>query len=410
MREKIFANQVFNEHRGNRSDAQASLAVTAVIDGWHTDGGFNTPPPTRKTVYKWVRRAKETGSLANLNWGKPRHVVTNRVVRDVRRECVRQSTFPTPAPRSSCSRRPADFGGLSRSSYYRALKLAKLHAYKLKKVQKLNAMASATAASDLSLRMQQSEWLLRRSPRFFANLISEDEKYFTLHGMLNRGTHFDWMPYGSGGNPWFTHEIPVYSPKVMVVAAVAGNGLKLPLLFIRGGGRGNGLNSERYLRWLEDDVFPFLRQHHPGVPEYQGNAHARQGHAFWQQDGASCHTGQQVIRTLGNFFDGRLWALGSRLHLRQAPAHPHWQRSKGYVPRGPDFSVMDYWAWPRMKDYVYAHPAPKTMPELEQRIEDAWDRLSPEEIKRAFTNLQRRARGCVHCHGGHFEHLLRRNT
>ena len=173
----------------------------------------------------------------------------------------------------------------------------------------------------------------------------------------------DYLPYGSGGNDEFWEDTPAHSPSVNVVGAVTATGLKLPLLFLDG-----PFNQVVYLDWLQNVAIPFLEQRHP-----------HRGVLFdglrWQHDGHRSHTTApvrnneqhfqhclpyfvttfclQVIKYLGQVFDGRLWSLKSRrilsdidrpAHLRQP--HPHWRRALEFPPYTPDKALMDFCVWP----------------------------------------------------------------
>ncbi len=79
------------------------------------------------------------------------------------------------------------------------------------------------------------------------------------------------MPYGSGGNPHFKHESGTYSPSVLVVTGLCGDGTTLPCVFVDG-----RLTAPKYLDIVRNDFVPVL-QHRHGMDL---------GRLTWQQDGA----------------------------------------------------------------------------------------------------------------------------
>ena len=79
------------------------------------------------------------------------------------------------------------------------------------------------------------------------------------------------MLYGSGGNPHFTYSTGTYSPSVMVVTGLCGDGAPLPCEFVEG-----RFTAPKYLAILEQVIIPFL----------QGRHGADLGRLCFQQDGA----------------------------------------------------------------------------------------------------------------------------
>ena len=70
----------------------------------------------------------------------------------------------------------------------------------------------------------------------------------------------------------------------------------------------------------------------------------------------------QVIKYLGQEFDGRVWALDARDILSDAnrpPAqrqpHPNWQRAFNFPPYSPDIALMDFFVWPEVNKKVLIH-------------------------------------------------------
>lgn len=140
------------------------------------------------------------------------------------------------------------------------------------------------------------------------------------------------------------------------------------------------LNGAAYNNFLNNELPELLEN----VP-----LHLRQGMLF-QQDGAPPHNLRLVQHTLNEKFENK-W-IG-----RYGPIR--------WPARSPDLTPLDYFVWGHIKEHVYKERI-NTRPELQNKIIEAIATISPEMIQNALNSLLRRARLCIECDGGHFEHLL----
>ncbi len=117
------------------------------------------------------------------------------------------------------------------------------------------------------------------------------------------------------------------------------------------------------------------------------------------QDGASPHTTDQVLDFLDDEFAGKV--LSFRSDLRRGDGGQ--RGGHEWSPRSPDMSVLDFFFFHELRNKVFAHPRPTSLPELEQKIKDAYDDIDHDMIRRAFLNVPKRAQLCVQEGDGHFE-------
>ena len=371
---------------GNDYERNPVQAVTAVLAAWLIDYP-HAPPPIRSTVYDHVTRFQETGSIKPRDHGTAPTVVTDEAVESVQLNCIREGTMPNRVPRSTAKRNEFP---MSKSSYSIArgkkrchhplIGGKRIHGY----VERKRPWEGADPQRTRDLRLKVCRLIQFRGDAFIRNLVSEDEKTFCQFGILNKKNHLDWNVHGSGGSVGFDAEIPAHSPSLNVIGAVTATGLKLPLKFLD-----DNFNQVVYLDWLRQEAIPFLQNHHP-----------RWGQLRWQHDGHRSHTTQEVIRYLGQVFDGRVWSLKARRILsdRDRPwairqPHPHWRRAFDFAPYSPDKAVMDYFVWPEVERKVKAHPRAENLVQLRQKIQTAWDELDPQAIMRAYMSQDRGLRG-----------------
>ena len=371
---------------GNDYEQNPVRAVTAVLRAWAVDFPL-ADAPNRSTVRDHVTRFQETGSIKPRDHGTAPSVVTDEAVESVQLNCIREGTMPNGVPRSTANRNEFP---MSKSSYSIArgkkrcnhplIGGKRLHGY----IERKRPWDGPDPERTRRLRLKVCRHIQFKTDAFIRNLVCEDEKTFSLHGVLNRNNNLDWNVHGSEGSVGFDAQIPAHSPALNVIGAVTATGLKLPLKFLE-----ENFNQVVYLDWLRHDAIPFLQNNHP-----------QWGQLRWQHDGHRSHTTYNVLRFLGNAFDGRVWSLKARQILSDRdrhPAlrqpHPHWRRAFDFAPYSPDKAVMDYFVWPEVNRKVKAHPRATNRVELRQKIQRAWDELDPQAIRRAFMSLDRGLRG-----------------
>ena len=102
-------------HEPDSGDEPA--VVTAILEEWPTKFPGEAPP-ARGTVYYQVKKQRRHKTLQNRQRGPPKRVLTEEKVEEVQLNCIRESTYPPAAKRSS--ERRNGILGVSQSSYNRA--------------------------------------------------------------------------------------------------------------------------------------------------------------------------------------------------------------------------------------------------------------------------------------------------
>ena len=111
---------------------------------------------------------------------------------------------------------------------------------------------------------------------------------------------------------------------------------------------------------------------------------------WWQQDGASCHCSNESMDELKKIFGTRLISLRSEIEW---PAH------------SPDLNPLDYTFWGQAMAEVFK-AKPETISDLKIVVENYFNSLTPEFVKKCVANIRKRAELCIMAEGGHFEHLM----
>ena len=258
--------------------------------------------------------------------------------------------------------------GLSQSSFVRIIKELKFHPYILIKRQKLKR-------GDSAQRLTFCNWFLRsirEENNFLRNLIVSDEAIFSLNSEVNTHNVIQYQRRGEGhpDNHYIGHEQG--AGKVMVWMGLTGAGLILGPYFIEG-----GMDTREYLRIVRFNVIQrdFRRL----------NINRRE--AWWQQDGASCHTSNQSIRYLSGQFPGKL--------ISKRGDH-------NWPARSPDLAICDFYLWGVLKQFIWERPLdqqPQNLRALKDAIRDAVDHLDPEVIRKAFEGMVHRAQKCLDKNG-----------
>ena len=171
----------------------------------------------------------------------------------------------------------------------------------------------------------------------------------------------------------FTYDLPHIRLKVLVWAAMFGDGTIIGPIFIDG-----NMNAQRY-----NTAVPAVLRH----ARYQLNMNGTTSRLWWFQDGAPCHTAIVVRRQLQELFPGRVVGIGHNVE---------------WPSRSPDLTPLDFCLWGYVKSMVYRTP-PANLPELRRRIQDAFNQLRRERRKcrAAIDAMNTRAERCVAHNEGH---------
>ena len=112
---------------------------------------------------------------------------------------------------------------------------------------------------------------------------------------------------------------------------------------------------------------------------------------YFQQDGASIHTANKVIKHLQKHYY-RHW-IGKRNREKIWPAY------------SPDLSPCDFYLWNRLKQGII-DKHPQNQEELKDAIKNGILDLSTEEISSSCKAVLKRCKICLREKGGHFEQFL----
>ena len=107
-------------------------------------------------------------------------------------------------------------------------------------------------------------------------------------------------------------------------------------------------------------------------------------------DGASIHNGVTVY--LRGIF-------GARWMGRYGPIR--------WPARSPDLNPLDFFYWPHLKNMLYKLPRMQSIPELQERITEISNEITPDMIRHAMLGFEDRLAYCQEANGGHFEKLLK---
>lgn len=156
--------------------------------------------------------------------------------------------------------------------------------------------------------------------------------------------------------------------KVMVWGCIA-RGWKGPLLVLDyPGGRGGGMNTERYINQVLDGAL---------LASYK-QLQSERGSMSFMQDNASCHKSKKSLK----------WFEDHGI-----PLHPH-------PPSSPDLNPIEP-CWADLKRLIRNRPHhPTTVAELKLAVEEAWETLTVQMIDKHTMGMRKRYEDLVAAKGG----------
>lgn len=310
----------------------------------------NSAIPSKDTLYRLVRRFRNTGSVEDKHRsGRPK-VLTPAFLQD-----AQQKILQTP---QKSVRRLAQEIGASRGSTHNALRALHFHAYRVKMVQEMKPL-------DNEKRFRYCQWFkrfIRNNINILDKTFFSDEAWFHLSGYVNGQNSRFW----STTNPHSVMPKPLHSQKIGVWCAVSRKRIVGPLFFES---------------TVDGSVYRELIQQFVALLE------VNERYSWFQQDGATCHTSNETMDMLEAFFGDRL--ISKNL----------------WPPRSPDLTIPDFFLWGYLKDKVYEGD-PQTIDDLKIAITQRIQEITPSMLKRVSKNMRKRVQLCLQERGGHFEHLL----
>ena len=266
-------------------------------------------------------------------------------------ERVRQALVRSPA---RSARRHAAELNISRESVRRNLQRdLRFHPYTITVVQELKAR-DYVQREDFAVRIQvvfeEEENLI----------LMSDEAHFHLNGTVNKQNCRYWSP----DNPHNIHQRPLHSDRVKVWCAVAPCGIIGPYFFEENGVT-ETVNSARYIEMITNFLRPELRRRRINC-----------ANVWFQQDGATAHTANELMTIARNMFPG---------HLISRFGDVPWP------PRSPDLSTCDFFfLWGYLKWRVYAHKT-RTLNDLKEVIRQEIRPIGRQLLARVMDDFKKKS-------------------
>lgn len=320
---------------------------------------FNKDPPTANSIRRWYAQFKASGCLCKgKSTGRP--AVSEETVERVRASFTR-------SPRKSTNEASRELNVPQPTVWKILRKRLKQKPYRLQLLQALTP-DDKVKRFEFSARLQQ----LMEEDAFSAKLVFSDEATFFLNGEVNRHNVRIWAVE----NPHaFVQQIR-NSPKVNVFCAISRFKVYGPFFFCE-----KTVTGHVYLDMLENWLMPQLETDSADF--------------IFQQDGAPPHFHHDVRHFLNRRLENRWIGRGG----------DHDQQFMSWPPRSPDLTPCDFFLWGYVKDSVFKPPLPRNVPELRARINDAFELIDGDMLRRVWEELDYRLDVCRITKGAHIEHL-----
>lgn len=319
------------------------------------------------SVHRIVKRFRDEGSTSRKpGSGRPRTATTEEKRSYVEEMIASQEDEPGT---HKSQRQIASDLDVSRGSVQRMTKELGLKSFKRIRVSR----------RDTNVRQKRRTRCRNLNDRYskkdVKRIMFSDEKDFTYEIARNRqndrvyGVRKKDIPEAR-----LYHESSRFSKKIMVSAGVSWEG-KTDIHFIDT--RTTKVNSECYMKLLEDGLLPDCRRLYP------------ENNYIFQQDGAASHTSKVT-----------------QAYLEQST--PEFIKKDDWPPQSPDCNPMDYAIWNSLSEKVYeGRRDPFTEDELKERIREKWDEISLPEIRQSISQWKKRLAAVCAQNGGHIDHLFK---
>ena len=324
-------------------------------------------PPTKRTIWKNVKKYGEHGTSLNRNTGRSGRPRTGRSQENI--ELVREAVERNPrisSRRNGTGIPHSTFNNITRNDLH-------LHPFHIHVQHQL-------LPADYDRRVTFSRWFLdkcNRDEQFLQFFIIGDEAGFCMNGTVN--FHNEHV-YAERRNPpaAASYERNMSRERVNVWVGLCGNGSLLGPFFFQG-----NLNGQDYLNLINESVVPAMEQI---FPRQRRGAFRR---VWWAQDGAPPHRLVAVRQRLAELFGNRVIAVYNEVE---------------WPPRSPDLTPCDFFLWGDLQNKIFTTP-PANVQELRARIVEEVDNLhqDPGMIRRAVRDMLRRCQMCIDRNGGHVE-------
>ncbi|XP_037020829.2 uncharacterized protein LOC119063554 isoform X1 [Artibeus jamaicensis] len=317
---------------------------------------FDTPSPSRQTIYRIRDKFDKTGSICNApKSGRPVSITTQE------NEMLVSQAF-TESPKKSKQRASVELG-ISCRSLSRIMQRLGLKMYRPRLLHGL-------LEDDPDRRLQFCEVVLneeRQGNSIIDKIIWSNEAHFKLSGAVYRHN----CVYFSRENSHIMIEGQLNEPGITVWAGFSCKGVFGPIFFH------TAITQDLYLNMLKDTVLPQLQRQHDN-DDY-----------FFQQDEAHPH----CAVTVREFLDEQ---LPNRWIGRRGPVE--------WPPRSPDLTPMDFFFWGVVKDKVFLRK-PRTVDDMICCIREVCQEIddNKELCAKVCSNIASRLQECVNNEGRQFE-------
>ena len=143
------------------------------------------------------------------------------------------------------------------------------------------------------------------------------------------------------------------------------------------------VNGEVYYDMLNDHAIPSM------------NRMGKISDFWWMQDGARPHRTSKIFGLLDQHFGERIISLDANKYNKSGIDWPAYS---------PDLNPCDFFLWGYLKDTIYKNPI-QTIDDLVREIERQICGITPDLLKKALENFEKRLDRVIETDGKHFENL-----
>ena len=342
--------------------------------------GFPNRPPSDSSIYNSWKRTKDSGKISSSNKGnsgRSKSVRTPANISTVTRHVQRHPKLG--------SRKRAAALRISRTSLRRILR--RDLAFKPYRADRRQTLVPGDHLRRRTFCIWFDQQLLS-DPFFLDFILWTDEANIHLDGSVCRSTNIYWSATPPVGHTWTKSN---YSKKlVMWVGLSSILGLIGPYFIHDTAGNPATMDSARYKDMLQTLVFPLIDAYRAQYPNHPP--------LWWQQDGATAHTSNDVQQLLVAKFPNR--TIGKGTGYRGSSYSHSWPA------RSPDLTVPDFFYWGWLKQNVAKDGPYPDLQTLQAKVIAVSATLDQRTIMRACRSVKKRTAACRRARGGHFERFL----
>lgn len=329
---------------------------------------FGKPAPSLPAAKAMVAKFRGTGSVLNIKRAGGRTQKTIEAIEKVK-EIIKSDD-------GTSTRRAAAQVPVSHMTVHSILRNElNLHPYKYHMHHKI-----PDACKDRRLEFAEKFTELMKADATVEHFTwFSDEAHFHLDGYINSQNNRRW----ARENPHAFVERSLHPQRVTVWCGISDRGILGPF-FIH-----DIIDSEMYLKLLQDDVIPQLRQRSMRLRDQ-----------YFQQDGARVHTTYPVLEYLNRTFGGKV--ISNRFT-------DFFNTGFQWPPYSPDLNPCDFYLWGYLKSKVYANN-PQNIADLMHNICVECEKIDEATLHRVIQGFKKRLEQVKKAGGGHIEGKKRERT